>query len=251
MNAPTETKLVNIDGRDTSDAPSDVLRPEDKDDFYHDILDGLSVYLDSPFIVDILHAIREHPTLRLGQSLNLGQVTCKKWVLDTLAEVGKTQFGSIYVLGGWYGVLAAMFLHDHRFSIDRVVSVDIDPQCKPIAEALNRTRVESGRFQSVTADVYELDYARMLRQRQVDELRPDLLINTSCEHLGEFDRWIEQIPPGTLIVMQSNDYFSCDEHTNCVIDLEAFNRQAPLSELMYEGKIKLKKYTRFMLIGRK
>ena len=108
MNAPTETKLVNIDGRDTSDAPSDVLRPEDKDDFYHDILDGLSVYLDSPFIVDILHAIREYPTLRLGQSLNLGQVTCKKWVLDTLAEVGKTQFGSIYVLGGWYGVLAAM-----------------------------------------------------------------------------------------------------------------------------------------------
>jgi hypothetical protein len=53
------------------------------------------------------------------------------------------------------------------------------------------------------------------------------------------------------MVVQSNDYFSCDEHTNCAADLEAFVRQAPLSEVMYQGEMKLKKYTRFMQLGRK
>lgn len=227
------------------------VRPEDKDEFYHDILDGLSVFMDSAFIIDILHAIREYPVPRLAHSLNLGQVTCKKWLLDTLADSGETDLGTIHILGGWYGVLGAMFLHDPRFTVGKVVSIDIDPQCSPVAEALNRTNAESGRFESRTTDVYELDYTRLMGQPTADAAGPDLLVNTSCEHLADFDRWYRMIAAGTLMVVQSNDYFGCEEHYNCVPDLDTFKRQAPMSDLRYQGQIHLKKYTRFMLIGRK
>ena len=53
------------------------------------------------------------------------------------------------------------------------------------------------------------------------------------------------------MVLQSNDYFSCDEHVNCVTTLQAFEQQAPLSETLFSGQLKLKKYTRFMQIGRR
>lgn len=251
MNAPGRTDAAEGTNPDLDPRLVDPVRPQDKDEFYHDILDGLSVFMDSSYVLDILHAIREYPILRLGHSLNLGQVTCKKWVLDTLADIGTTDLGTIYILGGWYGVLGAMFLHDPRFTIGKVVSVDIEPQCRPVAEALNRTNTENGRFESLTADIYDLDYRSMLFETSADDSRPDVVINTSCEHLAEFDRWFSRIPSGTLMIVQSNDYFDCEEHHNCAPDLESFKRQAPLSELIYEGRMKLKKYTRFMLIGRR
>lgn len=226
------------------------LRPEDKDEFYHDILDGLSVFLGSALIDDVLHAIREYPLLRLGHSLNEAQVTSKKWLLDKLAQTTGTRFGCVYILGGWYGVLGAMFLHDPRFNVGKVVSVDIEPQCKPVAEALNRTHVVSGGFESRTADIYDLDYANLIRT-EVQLPGPHLLVNTSCEHLPDFEAWLAMIPAQTLLAVQSNDYFDDHEHINCVADLDTFAQQVTLSEEKYRGQMELKKYTRFMLIGNK
>jgi hypothetical protein len=239
-----------VDEATTNQRLVDPVRLEDKDEFYHDILGGLSVFMGSSYVLDIMHATREYPILRLGHSLNPGQVRCKKWLLDMLSGAGATEFSTVYILGGWYGVLGAMLLHDPRFNVDRVVSVDIEPSCRPIAEALNRSGIDSGRFSTMTADIYDLDYESLLSQREAAG-GPDLLINTSCEHLAEFDRWFERVPEGTLAVLQSNDYFGCDEHFNCVPDLATFSRQAPLSKLIYEGELKLKKYTRFMRIGNK
>ena len=51
--------------------------------------------------------------------------------------------------------------------------------------------------------------------------------------------------------MQSNDYFACSEHVNCVRDLDAFEAQAPLRETLFAGERRMRRYTRFMLLGRK
>ena len=37
---------------------------------------------------------------------------------------------------------------------------------------------------------------------------PDTIINTSCEHIKDFDKWYAMIPKGKLVILQSNDYFN-------------------------------------------
>jgi hypothetical protein len=59
------------------------------------------------------------------------------------------------------------------------------------------------------------------------------------------------VPDGQRLVLQSNDYVSVAEHVNCVRDLAAFRAQAPMRDLLFEGERALRRYTRFMLIGRK
>jgi hypothetical protein len=108
--------------------------------------------------------------------------------------------------------------------------------------------VRAGRFAAHTADMLQIDYAS---RRQTATGAPDPIVNTSCEHLHEFDGWYDRIPAGQLLVMQSNDYFACGEHVNCVRDLAAFRSQAPMREQLFAGERKFRRYTRFMLIGRK
>ena len=61
--------------------------------------------------------------------------------------------------------------------------------------------------------------------------------------LGQFQQRLEtqEILPGRKILGE--------EHYNCVADIEAFERQAPLATVLFRGAMPLKKYTRFMLIG--
>jgi hypothetical protein len=96
----------------------------------------------------------------------------------------------------------------------------------------------------------EIDYAPVGAGLE-DARSDDLVINTSCEHLAEFGRWYERIPDGKRLVLQSNDYFACDQHVNCVPDLDAFRAQAPLRDVLFAGERRMRRYVRFMLIGRK
>lgn len=222
----------------------------DKDEFYRDILEGLAIYTGSALQRDVLATITRHDHPGIGIALNKNQIASKMWLAEALLASAGPDYGTLLILGGWFGVLGAVLLHDSRFSIDRVRSIDIDPRCAAIAEALNATHVRAGRFCAQTADMLEIDYTRPYGAA-ADGGRPDLVINTSCEHLVDFDRWYRRIPAGQLLVMQSNDYYACREHVNCVPDLAAFRQRAPLSEVLFAGERKLRHYVRFMLIGRK
>lgn len=215
---------------------------DDRESMHLDILKGLSVYFDSPFVADIRDTALSHPRLTLGHALNRNQITSKRWLVEQLLAVTGGGLGRVCILGGWYGVLGALLLHDPRFRIDSVCSIDIDPSCEDIAKSLNRTHVEAGKFEFRHADMYEVDFPK-------GEF--DLIINTSCEHLETIDRWFERIPDGTLLTLQSNNYFGIDGHVNCVDSLVQFKQQVPLSDTLFEGELPLKKYTRFMVIGRR
>lgn len=232
--------------------------PDEKDEFYRDILVGLARYLDSAFIADLVETVTRYPDPYLAYSLNKNQVASKKWLIDELHRVSGGRLGTVYVLAGWNGVLSAMLLHDARLDVERVLSIDIDPECEAVADTMNGTHVKTGRFKAVTADMYDVDYgASVFTYRGGDgaakriEAVPDTLLNTSCEHLERFAEWYAKVPDGTLLALQSNDMFGVDVHLNCVPDLEAFERQAPMAERLYAGELALKRYTRFMLIGRK
>lgn len=219
----------------------------DKDEFYCDILEGMAVYARSAFQRDVATTLLRHNEPALAEALNKNQMASKMWLADALFDVVGPELGEVLVVGGWLGVLAAILLHDRRFAIERVVSLDIDPHCADIALALNATHVRGGKFAALTADMPDYDYAGFNGVGAA----PNLVINTSCEHVRAFDRWYNRIPAGQLLALQSNDYFACREHVNCVRDLDAFRAQAPMREMLFAGEYKLRRYTRFMLIGRK
>jgi len=214
------------------------------DEFYRDILEGMAVHSESSFYRDILDTLSRHQEPRIGAALNKNQMASKRWLADSLFAATGAALGRVTILGGWVGALGAILLHDRRFRIDRVVSVDIDPGCASIAESLNATHVRAGRFAARTADMLGIDYARD---------PADLVINTSCEHLAarDFDRWFARLPDGQRLVVQSNDYSACAEHVNCVPDLASFQASVPLHDVLFAGERRMRRYTRFMLIGRK
>jgi hypothetical protein len=220
---------------------------DDKDEFYRDILEGMAMYTGSDFQRDVLATLSRHEVPALGEALNKNQMASKMWLADSLLVTVGPRFGNVRILGGWLGVLSAVLLHDPRFAIDKVESLDIDPGCAAIAFSLNATHARTGRFTARTADMLELDYGGT----SVVGSSQDLIVNTSCEHLREFARWYERIPAGQLLALQSNDYFACDEHVNCVPDLATFQTQAPMRELLFAGERRMRRYVRFMLIGRK
>ena len=53
------------------------------------------------------------------------------------------------------------------------------------------------------------------------------------------------------VLLQSNNYAGEPGHVNIERSLQHFADTAALSRLVYSGELKLKNYTRFMLIGRR
>ena len=77
---------------------TDRLSISDLEQMYSDIMKGLSVHFDSPFITDILETARRFPRLELGYALNRNQVTSKTWLVDSLYQTGQGRLGRVGVL---------------------------------------------------------------------------------------------------------------------------------------------------------
>jgi hypothetical protein len=221
---------------------TDATRARDAEADWHehafDVARGIAVYCGSALVKGLSKVIARHPDADIGTAFNHKQVACKMWARDRLFESAGGVFGEIWIVGGWYGVLAGMLLDDPRFKIGRIENSDIDPAVAAVAETLNHAHGE--RFRAATADMYLLDYATR---------RPDLVINTSCEHVADLRAWLALMPAGTRVLLQSNNYFSEPTHIACVPSLGAFSEIAALAHIDFAGELPMKKYTRFMLIG--
>ena len=204
----------------------------------YDLTRGIAAYTENPLIAALARVMAKHPGADIGNAFNPKQVACKLWAREKLFDSFGGSFDHIAILGGWYGVLAAMLFDDPRSAIGKIDSFDIDADVGAVAETLNRDWAD--RFTARTEDMYALDY---------QTLGADLVVNTSCEHIADLPAWLALLPKGSRVLLQSNDYFAEPTHINCVPSLEAFVAQARLSEIAYAGALAQKKYTRFMLIG--
>lgn len=211
-------------------------------DYVFDLLRGAARFTGSDLLGALAETVAEFPDTPIDNAFNHKQVASKQWARDMLATHTKGEFGHIWVMGGWIGILPAMLFDDARFSIKAISSFDIDPSVAPIAEKLNRKLAGEATFTAQTADMYALDYTGLTAA--------DLVINTSCEHIEDLPKWLSLLPGGCRVMLQSNNYTSEPTHINCVESVDELARQAGLSELSYAGALKLPKYTRFMLIGR-
>lgn len=166
-----------------------------------------------------------------------GQMKSKDWLCTELRK-HVHKFVTVDIHGGWNGVLASM-LFQSDVPVISIRSIDIDPNCEPIANMMNKQEEIHGKFRAVTADMCTI--------------RSDaaVIINTSCEHItqDQYDLWLSGHPQDSLIVLQSNNY-EIPEHIRIARSLEEFKEQSDL-DILYAGHLDTQLYTRWMIIGKK
>jgi len=168
----------------------------------------------------------------LYNSINANQRKCKRWLLDTISIKSP---GSILVLGGWYGGIAAMLKRKYGCLVR---CIDIDPDCKRVGRKIYNDFIQ---FRSLDF----IDYP-------IEKKYHDLIVSTSCEHFKKEDLldFIDRAPEGITFCLQSNNYFGIDGHINCSDSLESFVKYLPFKSY-WAGELSLEKYNRFMVIGTK
>lgn len=208
----------------------------------------------SKFFDNFGNLLKKYPDTNLFDLFSKGQMHSKRWLVDELINVNKP-LGTVFLCAGWYGSLA-MFLFESGMSVDKIRSFDIDGTCAPIADTINRSWVIDGwKFKASTLDILEMEYPTTYTTYRANgtsiELTetPNTVINTSCEHIKDFNNWYNKIPVGTLVILQSNNYFEINEHINCVNDTKEFNKKTPMSDCFFLGELPLELYSRFMKIG--
>ena len=158
----------------------------------------------------------------------------KLWLCQELKKLNFTEFDVIYILGSWYGIMAYT-LNRCGISADKIINVDINKQRLEFSDKLLD---KFNNVISMNKDANKLNYQQLNSN--------GLVINTSTNDI-DGTQWFENIPSGTLIVIQSRN--DVEDTTN----LKLFDKKYPLSKTMYVGEKSLKdpevKYRRFMKIG--
>ena len=195
----------------------------------------------------------------LTDSFSRGQLRSKIWVSDTINDLDIDLGDMVYVCAGWYGVLPAILFE--RNKVVNIRSFDIDASCSLPAETLNRSYTQNDwQFKASAMDVNNLIYTGEFMyetlkyngdKEMITDGAPTCVINTSCEHIVDFDKWWAGIPKGMLVIMQNNDFDDEDhEHAeDTVTSLEEFSKRLNVSETLYEGTLALEEYNRYMVIG--
>lgn len=221
-----------------------------------DIVPDMSRFLKTYF------AVYTHPNFNSKEMMDAfsnGQLNSKLWLIDTVESLN-ISLNRVWTLCGWIGTLAyLMFIRRQSLDITHIRSFDIDDNCHELADTMNREQVVEGwDFKASTLDVNLLQYDDFTFNtiRRNGTVQPvfdsaDTIINTSCDHMGNSDVWWNNIPSGKLVILQNNDFFEHDEHSNCCFSLEQFKLKYPMQQILYEGALDCTIYNRFMLIGYK
>jgi hypothetical protein len=166
--------------------------------------------------------------------------TSKVWLLKELAQIAP-EVDTVYVLGSWYGNLALYMHLQPTVAYDQIINVEIDPERLSQSQRM-LDHVGADRVSYMLKDANELDY-RQLGNNGV-------VINTSLTNI-DGDQWFDNIPTGTIVVMQARDQDPGEQYHSTQSILDKF----PLDQVYYTGTLDLQdpetRYQRFMVIGRK
>jgi SAM-dependent methyltransferase len=164
-------------------------------------------------------------------------VKSKEWLADELAKI-KTNFENVYILGSWYGNLSIVLFQERDIHYHTLYNVDVDKralaQGQELADELGTSDIKS-----ICADANYINYNR-----------PSLVINTSINNIPNAG-WFENIPLGTLVVLQSRN--NDPGGVNACNSPAELSAQYPLTNVLYMDKLRLSNdkgsYARFMVIG--
>lgn len=235
---------------------------ESKDQAGHEIVrvfeavrHSLQYFKKSEAFKGIFRALAEAP--QYSEAFAHGQLDSKKWLVEEAQKVWGRDWGVVFILAGWIGSLPRM-MWDADIQTLKIRSFDIDESANKAAEFLNQNEVQKDwLFKSSTLDVAQMKYPAVYSVQRKDgtlcelEDMPDVVINTSCEHIQDIQSWWQLIPMGTKVILQTNDGFHIPEHVACFNSLQEFAAAMNLSQVDYQGQKALPEFNRFMLIGKK
>ncbi len=239
----TECKKINI-----HEAP--------RSKFFEAVRHSRNYFQSAESFRGILRALSEEP--EYSRAFAYGQLDSKKWLIEEAIKAwGKNWGQTVFVLAGWVGLLPKMMC-DQKIATQKIRSFDIDAKANRISELINQSEVQKDwSYKASTLDIRSMQYPTVYEVHRKDgsscELvdMPDVIINTSCEHIQDMNEWWLQIPKGTRVILQSNNGFHISDHVGCVESLQAFSKVMNLSQVDFAGEKDLPEFRRFMLIGTK
>ena len=205
-----------------------------------------SLTINTNDLIYWFNAIRNLPDDQRTRALDAvwgGQLQSKAWLVNTLKQY-MNQPSNVYIFGGWIGILANMMFQ--HLPVKKIRSIDLDPWCEKVADTINKPyEMDGWRFKAITNDMSSYDYDWGISS--------DVVINTSSEHVDQltYDSWFNMICPNSLIVVQGNNFFLCDEHIRCSQSLNDFENMNNVYNPLFSGQFHTDQYTRYMSIWRK
>ena len=184
-----------------------------------------------------INDLTESSGYSLRGSFTRDLIISKVWLLTELEKVSN-HYGTIYVLGSWYGNTAVLL--ELLQNIDYDTLINVEPTKKFLSgskKLLDKLGAEN--IQYMLKDANTLDYRQLGKD--------SVVINTSLTDMKGTD-WFENLPAGTLVAMQARDHDPGKKFTgpNDIV------REFPVN-VIYSGTKHLKdpetEYNRFMVIG--
>jgi hypothetical protein len=171
-----------------------------------------------------------------------GQIGSKIWLCEELEKLVES-IDTIWIYGGWYATTAFLLNSRGNIGIGKIRSYDIDPKCAEVADMINENWVyRNWKFKAETQDCNTLE---------LGDTGPDLVINTSTEHFKSMDWW-DNIPEGTMVILQGNNMPHDDHHVHST-SVDEFVAQFSVTDVLYKGQKEFVypdwRFTRYMLIG--
>ena len=191
------------------------------------------VYNESMYGVDDLYRIKD-----IVHSVDKNHWEGKEWLAKEFYKHYNNDDGHLYVVGGWYGMMAYQLRKLWPNASMNITSSDMDPMCDFYAWELFHDQ--------------DIAFETMDVNQQLDFSKYTAIINTSCEHMEQEDLIgiIKRKPKDTWICFQTNDYVELDAHINCWPDAQMFADSLDLDYVAYVGTLNLGDFNRYMVIGK-
>ena len=169
-------------------------------------------------------------------------VFSKLWLTRELERVLNTQgIDSVpvaYILGSWYSNLSTI-LRKSNTPIQHIVDVERNEQWLKTGQQIQQ-HMNIDNVEYMAADANKIDY------RQLQD--PGVVINTGTNDIADLG-WFDNIPSGTIVVLQGRDQVK----NNGVASPDELLERFPLETVLYQGTMDLEdpetEYRRSMAIG--
>ena len=195
-----------------------------------------SIWPEDPLFNKLSHIAESEFGDIVATIFSKSQILSKLWMAETLSKF-KLNFNSILLIGGWL-THHSLFLKDISYS--NLYSIDLDSSINSLVKTMNPDAYICNNAIEQCIDLS----GNITFNNNIIE--PDLIINTSAEHMD--NTWFEKLRPGATVLIQSNNSPEF-EHLNYCENFGVFLKKYPLNTVYFRGETVFPSYKRFMIYG--